>query len=85
MSIWTDMSGWLGTDEINYGNYGAKKMDIRKCLIRLVYYDKTMNSRYSRYHVIDLNIDESIADQIFKKYGSLTPMYIDFKWQEITL
>ena len=25
MSIWTDMSGWLGTDEINYGKYGAKK------------------------------------------------------------
>lgn len=60
-------------------------MDIKKCLIKLTYLDKTMNSHYYRYHVIDLNLDDSIENQIYKKYGSLTPMYINFKWQEISL
>ena len=60
-------------------------MDIRKCLIKLTYFDNTMNSRYYRYHVMDLDIDDSIENQIHKKYGSLTPMYIDFKWTEVTI
>ena len=40
-------------------------MDIRKCLIKLTYIDKTIGGYYYRYHVIDLNIDESIENQIY--------------------
>ena len=60
-------------------------MDIKKCLIKLKYIDKTIDGYYYRYHVIDLNLDDSIEDQIHKKYGSLTPMYVGFKWQEVSL
>jgi hypothetical protein len=85
MSTWTDMSGWLGNeDEINY-NTGVKNWPIKKCLIKLTYLDKTSKRNYVRYHIMALNLDESIEDQIYNKYGNLTPMYIDFKWQEINL
>ena len=39
--------------------------------IKLTYIDKTIGGYYYRYHVIDLNIDESIEDQIYKNMDLL--------------
>lgn len=58
-------------------------MDIKTCLVRLTYYDKSENVYYYRHHIVGLDLDESIEDQIYDMFGHLIPVFTDFKWQEI--
>lgn len=60
-------------------------MSVKQCLVKLTYYDKSEKKHYYRYHVMSLDLDLSVEDQIYDKYGGLTPVFTDFKWQEINL
>ena len=61
------------------------KNNIKTCLIKLIYWDKSSGTTWERYHVTKMDLDESVEDQVYKKFGSLTPTFSDFKWTEVNI
>jgi len=58
---------------------------IKTCLIKLTYYSKAKKHRWHKYHVLDLNLDKSVEDQIYETFSNQIPMFVDFKWTEVNI
>ena len=61
------------------------KKNIKTCLIKLIYWNKSSGTTWERYHVTTMDLDKSVEDQVYKKFGGLTPVFSDFKWTEVNI
>ena len=74
-----DKSKRFGLEHKIYNNITPRlKMRIKKCVVRLDYEDCE-----SHYYIMDLDLDESIEEQIYDYFEHEAPTFTDFKWQEI--